>query len=196
MPPPTSRRLTRGSSAPMTSSLSETFEPPRTTVYGFSGLTVRRSSTSSSCSISKPAALGSSSANSYTLACLRCTTPKPSETNASPKAAIFFANALRSVSSLLVSSALKRRFSSSTMSPSPSSLTAFLRPTAPTVSCANATGLPSSSDSRFATGARLYLASGEPSGRPRCEITTSFAPAPESAPSVPSDARIRPSSVI
>ena len=69
----------------MTPSLSETFEPPRTTVYGRSGDSVSRSSTSSSAAISRPAALGRSSSSSETLACLRCTTPKPSETTASAK---------------------------------------------------------------------------------------------------------------
>ena len=42
----------------MTPSLSLTFEPPSTTVYGRSGFSVRRSSTSSSAAMSRPAALG------------------------------------------------------------------------------------------------------------------------------------------
>ena len=42
----------------MTPSLSETFDPPSTTVYGRSGFSVSRSSTSSSAAISRPAALG------------------------------------------------------------------------------------------------------------------------------------------
>ena len=45
-------------------------------------------------------------------ACLRCTTPKPSETKASASAASWSANAPRSASSLLVSPALNRTFSS------------------------------------------------------------------------------------
>ncbi len=53
-------------------------------------------------------------ATSYTLACLRCTAPNASSTYASPNAASARANAPRSASSLLVSPALKRRFSSST----------------------------------------------------------------------------------
>ncbi len=48
----------------MTPSLSLTFEPPSTTVYGFAGSLVRRSSTPSSPAISRPAALGSTWASS------------------------------------------------------------------------------------------------------------------------------------
>ena len=48
----------------MTPSLSETFEPPSTTVYGRSGDSVSRSSTSSSEAIRSPAALGRSSSSS------------------------------------------------------------------------------------------------------------------------------------
>ena len=61
MPPPMSSVSTRGSRCAMTPSLSQTFEPPSTTVYGRSGFSVSRSSTSSSVAISRPAALGSSS---------------------------------------------------------------------------------------------------------------------------------------
>ena len=68
----------------MTPSLSLTFEPPSTTAYGFAGRSVSRSRTESSPAMSRPATLGSTSASSYTLACLRCTTPKPSETKALP----------------------------------------------------------------------------------------------------------------
>ena len=66
----------------------------------------------------------------------------------------------------------------------------------PTVSRANATGLPSSSESRWATGSRLYFGSGAPSGRPRCEQTTTRAPWLMRALSVGRDARTRPSSVM
>ena len=96
----------------MTPSLSETFEPPRTTTYGRAGSTVRRRSTSISAATSPPMADGSRSATSYTEACLRCTTPKPSETNASARLASCPANDARTSSSLLVSPALKRTFSS------------------------------------------------------------------------------------
>ena len=78
-------------------------------------------------------------------------------------------------SSFAVSPGLKRRFSMTATSPSSSAATASCADS-PTVSRANATGLPSSSESRWATGARLYFASGAPSGRPRCEHTTTRAP--------------------
>src|SRR4051794_38381765 len=179
----------------MTPSLSDTFEPPSTTTYGLSGSTVRRRSTSISVATSCPIACGSRSATSYTLACLRCTTPKPSLTKASASAASWSANAPRSASSLLVSPALNRRFSSNATSPSarPSTVDRAL---SPTVSSAKATGAPSSSDSRAATGAREYLASGAPFGRPRCAQTTTRAPASRSRWIVGTDARIRPSSVM
>ena len=64
MPPPISSRSTFGSSASITPSLSLTFEPPSTTVYGFSGSFVSRSSTPSSVAISRPAALGSACGSS------------------------------------------------------------------------------------------------------------------------------------
>ena len=74
-------------------------------------------------------------------------------------------------SSFEVSPALKRRFSST------SDLAVAERrdasPRHPRRRCrsANATGAPSSSPSRRATGARLYFGSGAPSGRPRWETT-------------------------
>ncbi len=193
IPPPMSSESTRGSRCPMTPSLSDTLDPPSTTVYGRSGFSVRRSRTSSSLAMSEPAALGSADASSNTLACLRCTTPKPSDTNASPSSASDSAKPRRTVSSLLVSSAWKRRFSSTTTSPSPSASTAA-RAESPTVSLAKATSAPSSSPRRAATGRRLYLSSGVPSGRPRCEITTTRAPASRRPVRVPSEARMRPSS--
>ena len=55
IPPPMSSRSTVGSSASITASLSETFEPPSTTTYGRSGSPVRRLSTSTSRSTSRPA---------------------------------------------------------------------------------------------------------------------------------------------
>ena len=48
----------------MTPSLSDTFEPPSTTVYGRSGFSVSLSSTSSSEAMSRPAALGSAFSSS------------------------------------------------------------------------------------------------------------------------------------
>jgi len=70
------------------------------------------------------------------------------------------------------------------------------RALSPTVSVANATGLPRSSPRRAATGAREYAGSGAPLGRPRWAVTTTRAPASASSRMVGTLARIRPSSVI
>ncbi len=79
-------------------------------------------------------------------------------------------------SSLLVSPALKRRFSSTTTSPSASAATAA-RAAAPTVSEAKPTGWPRTSPRRADTGRREYFSSGTPFGRPRWATTTTRAPA-------------------
>ena len=179
----------------MTPSLSETFEPPSTTAYGRSGESVSRRSTSISVATRVPMALGSSCATSYTLACLRWTTPKPSETKASARSASWRANAARSPSSLLVSPALKRTFSSRATWPS-SRVATVSWADSPTVSRANATGVPSSSPRRAATGAREYRSSGAPFGRPRWAVTTTRAPASASRRMVGTLARMRPSSVM
>src|SRR5450631_248268 len=156
---------------------------------------VRRLSTSTSAWTSPPTALGIRCATSYTLACLRCTTPKPSLTKTSASEASSSANAPRSASSLDVSPALNRRFSSSATCPSPSAATTE-RAEGPTVSVAKATGTPSSSWSRRATGASEYLASGTPLGLPRWAHTTTRAPASLRALMVGTEARTRPSSVM
>src|SRR6266508_239282 len=80
IPPPISSRSTLGKSASMTASLSETLAPPSTTMYGRSGLSTSRRSTSTSRSTSQPAKCGSSRGTSYTLACLRCRAPNASLT--------------------------------------------------------------------------------------------------------------------
>ena len=127
MPPPMIRRSTLPRRLAMTPSLSETFAPPSTTAYGRRGSSVSCFSTSTSAATSPPAACGSRLGTSYTLACLRCTAPKPSPTYSSARAASASANAPRSASSLLVSPALKRRFSSRATSPSASAPTVGLR---------------------------------------------------------------------
>src|SRR3954452_16584958 len=140
-------------------------------------------------------ACGSRCAPSYTLACLRCTTPNPSLTNPSPRAASSSAKAPRSASSLLVSPGLNRTFSSRATSPSPSEETVDCADS-PTVSVAKCTSVPRSSPRRSATGRSEYLSSGAPLGRPRCAITTTRAPASERVRMVGTLARIRPSSVM
>src|SRR5450631_3336743 len=105
------------------------------------------------------------------------------------------AKAPRTASSLDVSPGLNRRFSSSATCPS-SSDAVTSRADSPTVSPAKATGAPSSSWSRRASGARVYLASGAPLGRPRWAHTITRAPASERALIVGTEARTRPSSVM
>src|SRR5579883_2041429 len=63
-------------------------------------------------------------------------------------------------------------------------------------SAANCTGLPSSSESRVATGRRLILGLGLPLGRPRCEARIRRAPCSTAYRIVGSVARIRVSSVM
>jgi hypothetical protein len=105
------------------------------------------------------------------------------------------AKAPRSASSLLVSPASKRTFSSSTTRSGSVARTASAADS-PTTSCAIRTGAPSSSWSRSATGARSTAGSGAPFGRPRWATTTGAAPRSTSERSSGTLARMRPSSVI
>ena len=114
MPPPTSSRSTIGSRLSITASLSETFDPPRTTANGRSGSSVSARSTSTSRSTRSPAALGSWWASSSTLACERWTAPNASSTYASPSSASRLAKPSRSLASFEVSAASNRTFSSRT----------------------------------------------------------------------------------
>lgn len=115
--------------------------------------------------------------------------------NASASAASWSAKAPRTASSFDVSPTLKRTFSSTATWPSWSAPTTSAA-LSPTVSVANTTGEPRSSPSRAATGAREYAGAGAPSGRPRCAVTTTRAPASASAWMVGTLDRIRPSSVM
>src|SRR5574339_412805 len=63
-------------------------------------------------------------------------------------------------------------------------------------SAANATGRPSNSPTRAATGLRQYLGFGCPFGRPRCEARMTVAPLSSAYWMVGSDARTRVSSPI
>ena len=74
--------------------------------------------------------------------------------------------------------------------------TTAARADSPTMSVAKATGRPSSSPSRAATGASENFGSGAPFGRPRWAHTMTRAPASASAVIVGTRARMRPSSVI
>ena len=179
----------------ITASLSDTLAPPRTTTYGRAGSSASCFSTSTSARTSPPAAFGSRCATSYTLACLRCTTPKPSETKTSASAAYLSASAPRSASSLDSSPGSYRTFSSMATRPSSSAPTTASADS-PTTSAASVTGAPSSSDSLVATGLSEYFGLTWPFGRPRWAMTMILAPASRSWSRVGSEARIRPSSVI
>ena len=128
-----------------------------------------------------PMACGSRCATSYTEACLRCTTPKPSLTNTSASAASWSAKAPRTASSLLVSPSLNRTFSSTATWPSPSAVDG--RPGASRRRCPRRTRRRRRAARR--AGPRPAPGStagpGRPSGRPRCAVTTTRAPASASS---------------
>src|SRR6202044_3216977 len=110
------------------------------------------------------------------------------------------ASTVRSTSSFEVSAGSKRTFSSSATSPSDSPATVAAADW-PTRSVANATGEPSNSASRSATGRSdgppsARSAKSSPLGRPRCAMTTTLAPRSASLRITGSEARMRPSSVI
>ena len=96
---------------------------------------------------------------------------------------------------LLVSSGLKRTFSSSTTSPSFIAATLARHPRR-RCPLASGTSTPSSSPRRLATGARDSSGTTLPFGRPRWAIRMTLAPSSRSAVIVGSAALIRPSSVI
>ena len=182
----------------MTPSLSETFEPPSTTVYGFSGFSVSRSSTSSSV-VDEQA--GRARQQLGELVDARLLAVHDAEAVGDERVAERGElrgerrRARRRPST--VSPALKRRFSSSATSPSSSAATASLRRRRRRCRRRRRPACRAARTAAAATGARLYLASGAPSGRPRCEHRRRrVAPAWISALSVASDARTRPSSVI
>src|SRR6202034_3973166 len=110
------------------------------------------------------------------------------------------ASTVRSPSSFEVSAGSNRTFSSSATSPSASPATVAVADW-PTRSVANATGEPSNSASRSATGRSdgppsARSAKSSPLGRPRCAMTTTRAPRSASLRITGSEARMRPSSVI
>src|ERR1700749_4781538 len=98
-----------------------------------------------------------------------------------------------SFGSFFVSPGSNLTFSSSNTSPGPSA--PQVRSTAPSIPPgASFTSVPSSSPSRFATGAIESAGSRSPFGRPRCDIRTSAAPRSRSSSIVGSAARMRVSS--
>ena len=140
----------------MTPSLSETLEPPSTTTYGRSGSSVSARAPRSRqrpARRRRAAAAGRRRRRWRACGARRRTRRRRTRRRARPAAS---AKAPRSASSLLVSPGLNRRFSSSATSPSLEAGDARLR-VSPTVSVAKATGLPSSSPSRWATGRQAVL---------------------------------------
>ena len=166
MPPPTISLSTFSSNDSSTVSLVETFEPPTIASSGRAGFCNARSSASSSPTSSGPAhATLAKRATPCVLASARCAVPKASITNRSHSCAMLRASA----SSSFFSPLLKRTFSHSTALPGAQS-------TPSSQSLRSGTGLPSSSDSRTATGCSEKAASYLPSsGRPRCARMKTFA---------------------
>ncbi len=186
MPPPTISLSTLPSRFSSTVSLVETFEPPTIAISGRFGLPSAFSSASSSPVSSGPAqATGANFATPCVLASARCAVANASMTYTSHSAAIFCATS----SLFFFSPLLKRTFSSSTISPGSHA-------TPSSQSFSKRTLTPSSSAMRAATGASenssLYTPS---SGRPRCDMSITRAPALWAASIVGSDARMRASLV-
>mmetsp|Transcript_11011 Transcript_11011/g.28268 ORF Transcript_11011/g.28268 Transcript_11011/m.28268 type:complete len:372 (-) Transcript_11011:168-1283(-) len=174
--PPISTISALSISVSMTPNLSATLAPPMTTPKGRAGSDRWRPSAATSFLTSSPGhRCGTLSATPVTLACARCTTPKASLTNTSASSASWPAKA----SSLSVSPAWKRVFSSSSTWPSLSAATRAAT-SGPTQSGASPTKVGSSAASISATGARLSAvrSSGRlpTSGRPKWLATTTRAP--------------------
>ncbi len=186
MPPPTISRSTLPSRFSSTVSLVETFDPPTMATSGRLGASSAFSSASSSLVRSGPAqATGANLATPWVLASARCAVAKASMTYTSHNAAIRRASSSR----FFFSPSLNRTFSSSTTWPGSQSTPSSQSRTSRTLT-------PRSSESRAATGASENSASWTPSsGRPRCDITITRAPARRAVSIVGSAARMRASLV-
>mmetsp|Transcript_18058 Transcript_18058/g.56237 ORF Transcript_18058/g.56237 Transcript_18058/m.56237 type:complete len:263 (+) Transcript_18058:264-1052(+) len=166
--------------------LSDTLAPPRMASTGRAGASSTFANATSSLATRKPAALVVKPSPSID-ECARCAVPKASETYTSPslarearKAATLAGSALSfspdSVVALPSSSMWKRRFSSRITEPSAGAAHAAST-SSPTQSERKVIGLPSSFSSSPATGLSENLSTREPSGRPRCDMsTTDLAP--------------------
>ncbi len=149
MAPPISTSSASSSILVTTPTLSETLAPPSSTTNGRAGSVSRPPRARSSASMSRPATAGSRCATPSVEAWARWAAPKASLTYTSASCASWAAKA----GSLAVSSGWKRRFSSSVTSPGFIACTAAVT-CGPTQSSSLATGRPSSSASRRATGSR------------------------------------------
>ncbi|OPZ45885.1 MAG: hypothetical protein BWY94_01043 [Actinobacteria bacterium ADurb.BinA094] len=171
MAPPMSTVSATVSMCRITPILSETLRPPSTTTNGRAGSRSSRPRTSISLAISSPATDGRKWVTPSVDAWARWAVPNASFTYTSPSDARRWAKA----SSLAVSSAWKRRFSSRSTSPGRSAAAACSA-AGPTQSSTLATGRPSSSESRSATGAMRRSSTTCPLGRPRWDMSTSEQP--------------------
>ena len=172
MPPPISSVSHLLSRLVITPILSATFAPPSIATNGLSGFSSAPPIMLSSLPIRKPATAGRYAATPAVEAWARCTVPKASLTYISAREASFLANS----GSFFSSSLWKRRFSSSSISPS-FSAAAFCCASSPMQSEAKYMfTLGSSSLSRFATGARENSFFTSPLGRPRWEQSIIRAP--------------------
>ena len=169
MPPPTMRVSTWSARRSSTVSLVDTFEPPTTATSGRAGWARARPRVSSSAHSSGPAqATGAARASAWVVHWARWAAAKASFTYTSIQRAMRPASA----ASLAISPTLPRQFSSSTISPG--SIRKLPRVQSPS----SGTGWPSSSDRRTATGASESACVSAPStGRPRCEVIITAAPA-------------------
>src|SRR6056297_1986680 len=186
MPPPTISWSTFSISASSTSSLPETLAPPTMATSGRAGLASALSSAATSRASSGPATAVSECRMTPSVEdWARWAVAKASITNTSHSAAIFFARS----SSLPFSPFRKRTFSSSTTLPGWTSTPSIQSST-------SSHGSPSNSPSFSATGASEYCASNSPSsGRPRCDITITAAPATSAWRMVGTEALMRASEV-
>ena len=138
---------------------------------------------------------------SYTDACLRCTAPNASSTNAPPSSSPPVRNSRQRANSqsLVVVLARLARVEPDVLEQQQLAVLEVLRRgcarSRRPCRAANSTGRPSSCASRSATGPSVYFGSGAPFGRPRCAATITRAPWSSSLVSTGRDARTRPSSV-
>ena len=198
MPPPMSRRSAVWSRLSMTPSLSDTFAPPSTTAYGRSGSSVRRLSTPD-LGLDEAADGGRQQPRDVVdagLLAVHDAEPVGDEhVGETGELAGELGRAPRR--SLAVSPGLKRRFSSSTTSPSCGRLDRGLGADSPTVSVAKRdVAAEHLAEARARRGPGSTSSSGAPLGRPRWAHTMTRAPASDRAWIVGADARMRPSSVM
>ena len=170
-------RVDRGSRCPITPSLSETFDPPSTTVYGCSGL-LGEPVEHVEFGCDEQAGSARQQSRRARRRWPACGAPPRIRRRRRRRrgSASCSAKSSRSASSFAVSPALKRRFSRSGDVAVAEAVDGVRRGVAHGVARERDGSARAARESRWATGARLYLASGAPSGRPRWEMTITRAP--------------------